>query len=117
MGQFWLALKLAYILTGERVPSRDTLERIIAAVRVPDDTADRLQHLRDQAQAERAGLTLPERDAEQLPRLVRRLTAETVVYLRQRQGLSMPELERQRLSVRLARIVKAVMDPLGTPTP
>lgn len=106
---------LTYILAGERVPSRDTLEHIIAAARLPDDIADRLRHLRDQAQAERAGLALPERDAKQLPRLVRRLTAETVVYLRQRHGLPMPELERQRLAARLERIVKTVMEPLRTP--
>lgn len=56
---------LRKIELGDRLPNRDTLERLLMVGDIPDEKADELRDRRDQTQAERDGLALHYRASTQ----------------------------------------------------
>lgn len=97
---------LRKIELGERVPTRETLDRIIEVSSIPEKKADELRKSRDLAQSTKVGMSLPpfSNDAK-----IRRLANRSVVTFMRwlgELGYRLPTKEQKALLIRLEQVLR-----------
>ena len=100
---------LRKIENGDRLPNRDTLKRLLQVSGIQKGETDRLMRMRDLAQAERDGLTLPHFvTPERIQSIASRIRLAVFTFTDD-YDLEFPDPDQRELEVKIAEVLTEEM--------